>query len=178
MDNLDENLNKAFKIIKETRRMPTAGIWYYVWLKPKWELVVFPALDENGEKEYGDLSHLEAWMNYLVPRLVSHYKLKLSSEQLEQLTDAYRGVPRGRVDISDDLVHGGVPVGPSVWFMFHGNDFPKGKSAESELGKIMSELRIAGFAASGKIQVKFSDHETMVPEHQVVVQQFLGELPY
>jgi hypothetical protein len=175
---LDEKLNKAFKIIKETRRMPTAGIWYYIWLKPQWELIVFPALDENGEKEYGDLAHLEAWMNYLVPKLVTHYGLKLTKEQLEQLTDAYRGVPRGRVDISDDLIHGGTPKGPSMWFIFHGNDFPKGKNIESELGKIMRELRIAGFAASGKIQTKYSEHETMVESHQKVLQQLLGEIPF
>jgi hypothetical protein len=175
---LDEKLNKAFRIIKETRRMPTSGIWYYVWLKPRWELVVFPELDENGEKEYGDLAHLEAWMNYLVPKLVSHYGLKLTDVQLDQFTDAYRGVPRGRVDISDDLVHGDVPKGQSVWYILHGNDFPKGKNAESELGKIMRELRIAGFAASGRVQMKFSEHETMVGSHCELLRQFLGEIPY
>jgi hypothetical protein len=174
---IDEKLNKAFKIIKETRRMPTTGIWYYIWLKPQWELEVFPALDENGGKEYGDLSHLEAWMNYLAPKLVTHYGLKLTNEQLEQLTDAYRGVPRGRVDISDDLIHG-TSKGSSIWFILHGNDFPRGKNMESELGKIMRELRIAGYAASGKIKTKYSEHETMVESHQKVLQQFFGEIPF
>jgi len=157
---------KFLKQITEARR-PITGIWYYIYFEPDWRLEAYKA------DEYKNISHFEAWMHYIVPKLVTFYGL--DGLEAKKLEDAYRGFPRGRVDLntSPDLID------PSGKFMiFHGNDFPSGLNKTTEEGRILNHFNLAGLMARGVVEFKFSEHETMDKDHVSVVRSVVDEIPY
>jgi len=167
---LDEVLGISAEDVRklEESRKPSTGIWYYVYLKPKWVLMTF------SDAEYGALSHYEAWMKYIVPKLIDHYDIE---DNIDDLEDAYRGVPRGRVDVTTDLEMGLRAEGGPKFFLLHGDDFPSGTKS-GQLGKIMSRFNLSHLAARGVVVDKAVDHEKMDPEHQKIVTSIVGEVPY
>ncbi len=135
---------------------PTGGIWYYVWLKPKWELVIL-----HGEEKL----HLDMWFDHVIPLLKKKYKLP--AKQRVKLGDLTYSMPRGRVT---EVVEGGE----SVFLIRHGDDFPEGVRKESELKKIVAYFGLTNRA----VEYEVDPHETMVPEEQDDLEAIIGSVPY
>ncbi len=149
------------------------GIWYYLFLHPDWRLETFRT-DEYGE----GVDHFHVWGRHLVPILKQHYKLDARvSGKLREL--AY-GMPRGRVDrIAPEIHKVGERPGDGVFF--HGKDFPRALTLESEKRKLISAFGLSRVAAANpdKIRFELARHEKMIPEEQKQVQDLLKvRIPY
>jgi hypothetical protein len=167
---LEEAL-KQERLIKESRK-PSSGLWYYVYFAPSWKREVFLAT------AHGSIGHDIAWKDYVVPELMKHYKIA-DRDQERALVSAYRGMPRGRVDMSassNEFRMAGEK--PNAWYLFHGDDFPKGLIAESEKSLLVSDFHLTNFAVRDLVEFKFARHETMLPEHKEIVQKIIGHVPY
>jgi hypothetical protein len=168
MNEIHEKLENIFKYAKQINesRKPITGIWYYIYLEPKWQLYIYKA------DEYQNISHLEAWIKYIVPKLKEFYGL----DKKDILEDAYRGFPRGRVDLNTSP----EIIDPSNKFMiFHGDDFPSGLNRITEEGKILNGFNLAGLIARGLAKFEFAEHETMDPGHKEVVENVIStKIPY
>lgn len=139
---------------------PVGGIWYYVWLKPKWELVIL-----HGE----DRLHLDMWFDHVIPVLKKKYKL--TSKQVAWLGDLPYSLPRGRVTEITER-------GESAFMVRHGHDFPSGLREASELKKIMAYFGLTNRVILGHVETIVDPHETMVAEEQAVLQGMIGPVPY
>jgi hypothetical protein len=163
MNDFREKLEKTLgRKISEDRR-PKAGIWYYLWLDPKWELWTYTYTDQDE-----NIAHYEAWQ-VLADKIATHYKIT-DKEQIEKLKEAYLGMPRGRVDSADTL---GIEAHKGKWMIFHGNDFPLPPKAE--IKKLIGIFDLTGLALAGKVEAIEVDHEKMDPNHQATV---ASVLPY
>lgn len=145
-------------------RGAVTGIWYYLFLQPDWKLETFRT-DDYGE----GVDHFNVWGTHLVRILKQHYKLDVRTAARSKGL-AY-GMPRGRVDrlASDD------------WVFFHGKDFPRGLTLESEKRKLISAFGLSRVAAANpdKIRFELAKHEKMVPEEQKQLQDLLKiRIPY
>ena len=158
---------KSERLIKESRR-PSSGIWYYVYLPTGWQRRSF--------KEYPPDGHEAFWKRYLVPLLVKAYKL--SETKKKELESAYRGFPRGRVNLSaseDGMAVAGEK--PNTWYFFHGNDFPV--QPEAEKSRLVDDFNLTGLAVRGLVEFRHAAHEEMLSEHRAIVQRILGKvIPY
>ena len=125
------------RLLHEDRR-PSEGIWYWVYLKPDWELRVFK------NTEYGDfLTHVDVWEDYIAPLLAEHYNVSLKS-----LINIPYAMPRGRVVKRKD----------GTWFLYHGNDAPGGLAKWKK--KIIHAFNLEGQV--GLINWDVDDHEKML----------------
>jgi len=160
---------KSERLIKESRR-PSSGIWYYVYLPTGWQRRSFKY------SEYPPDGHEAFWKRYLVPLLVKAYKL--SETKKKELESAYRGFPRGRVDLSaseDGMAVAGEK--PNTWYFFHGNDFPV--QPEAEKSRLVDDFNLTGLAVRGLVEFRHAAHEEMLSEHRAIVQRILGKvIPY
>jgi len=159
MKSFEERLDKV--LLKEDRK-PKTGIWYYLWLKPKWKLWTYTYEDKHP-------SHLEAWQ-ILAEDIANHYNL--SDEKLEELKEVPYGLPRGRVDNN-------IPDFPTFftsnkWYILHGDDFPLSKAGE--IKRIVSIFNLVYVV--NDVEVKVIGHEMMDPKHQERIQEILGPIPY
>lgn len=128
---------------------PREGVWYYVWLKPRWKLVgAF------------NTSHLELWNKEVVPVIGKHYRL--SADARKDLETAHKSMPRGRVGIRS-----------SVWFSWHGNDVK-----QDVLDAVTSGFGLTPLLMKNELTVAFHDHEVMSAEHQCVAMDCIGSIPY
>lgn len=165
----NERLEKALarkNLIREDQT-PRTGIWYYLWLKPRWKLWTFPYVDVK--KAY---SHYEVWQA-LAEDVGRHYKL--TERQVSDLQELPYCFPRGRVDTSDILATNelGEPNTRSdQWFLLHGNDFPLSK--DGEIKKIISLFNLVGPATRDMVKELVVDHEKMVPDHVAKASVILG----
>lgn len=139
---------------------PTGGIWYYVWLKPKWELVIL-----HGE----DRLHLDMWFDHIVPLLKKKYKL--TKQEAVRLTDLSYSMPRGRVT---ELLE----RGQSSFMVRHGGDFPGGLRKESELKKIVAYFGLTNRVILKQVEFVVDQHEKMIEEEQVDLSEIIGDVPY
>ena len=162
MQNFEQKLDAALKanMIKEDTR-PSEGMWYFVWLKPRWELRVFK------ETEYGNLTHQDAWYKYLAPIIGKHYKVDINKVVgTDSLKNAYACMPRGRVYVSED----------GKYTFGNGDDFPiNPKKAQIML---ISQFELTKLALMGKTKWKYDEHERMIETDQAVVQALIGKVPY
>lgn len=157
LDKLLDSLKK--NPLKEDIR-PSEGIWYWVWLKPNWQLREF-RFTEYGE----DIQHDEAWRNYIAPEIAKHYKVKLTEVVgVDSLINAYTGMPRGRVAKTDK------------WMFYHGNDTPI-PMVKAKL-MIASRFNLRSALVEGKAEFRFDEHEAMQDEDKTVLESIIGEIPY
>jgi hypothetical protein len=137
---------------------PEDGIWYYVWLKPKWELVIL-----HGK----DVLHLDMWFDHVMPLLKKKYKLTKS--ETVRLGDIPYSLPRGRITEF-------VERGESTFFIRHGDDFPKGLRKESELKKIVAYFGLTN--RTRQVEYEVDPHEAMVRGEQDDLEAIIGPVPY
>jgi len=164
MNDFIKKLEKTLgRKISEDRR-PKSGIWYYLWLDPKWELWTYTYTnpDEN-------IAHYEAWQ-VISDKIAAHYKIT-NEEQIEKLKEAYLGMPRGRIESADSL---GLDVHKGKWILFHGNDFPLPQTAE--IKKLIGIFDLTGLALAGRVEAVEVDHEKMDPTHQEIVTSIIGNM--
>ena len=171
-DKLDNVLGTKVEVIKENKE-PTEGIWYYLYLKPKWVRLIIT------NQEYGSYGHPQFWEKYIVPKLIQHYKL--DDSQIDKLNELPYSMPRGRVTFTgkDTGIHaivGGEEEQPNTWHLDHGNDFPLDK--ESEERRLISGFNLTGPANSNKVKFRRVNHETMLPAQQARLTAIIGEVPY
>ncbi|MDP1712921.1 MAG: hypothetical protein Q8K86_10755 [Candidatus Nanopelagicaceae bacterium] len=160
VERLDAALQKKGRVLKENRR-PKIGIWYYLPKKTGgWRLWIYSTSDPSQ-----NLSHYEAWQ-VLAEDLAKEFGVLSLLEELQELP---YGIPRGRVDTTDDLV-GGAPKGK--WFVLHGGDFPL--PADGELKKIVSEFDLIHQVNFAGLEVKEVDHEKTDPTHVKRVREILN----
>jgi len=155
---------KSERLIKESRK-PSSGIWYYVYLPTGWQRRSYKY------SEYPPDGHEAFWKRYIVPLLAKAYKL--DDAKAKKLESAYRGFPRGRVDLSaskDGLAFAGEK--PNTWYFFHGNDFPV--QPEAEKSRLVDDFNLTGFAIRNMVEFKHAVHEEMLPDHRAIVQKILG----
>ena len=167
MTNFSERLDKilAQKNLVREDQAPHTGIWYYLWLKPKWKLWTYPYVDG---KEY---SHYEVWQT-LAEDVAKHYNL--DSDQLSELQELPYAFPRGRVDTSDILATNqlGIPSQSGKYYILHGDDFPMSK--DGEIKKIISIFNLIGPATRGQVEEKAVEHEMTDPKHVEAIKRIIG----
>jgi len=163
-ERLDEILGTKVAIKEDAK--PTPGIWYYIWLKPKWHRIIVTA------SEYGDYGHPEFWKNYLAPKIMNHYGLEESN--LSELEELAYSMPRGRVD-STDLMSGETT---DRWMLFYGDDIPSSLDAESEKRQLVSAFNLTGPLLHGKVEFRVMGHEKMTDSHREAIQKLIGLIPY
>ena len=134
----------------------TEGIWYFVYLKPDWMLLL--DRDRNA-------SHLQYWRKTVVPMLIDWYKLK--KDVAPKLGELSASMPRGRV-LEDEGRHG----------VYHGGDFPKSLSFQGEINKIISGFGISKRYLLQRVDIRYEPHEKMEAAQQKVLQKIIGKLPY
>jgi hypothetical protein len=147
---------------------PNIGIWYYIWLKPNWELrFLLRKLDDPK-----NVGHVKFWQS-LVEEIDKHYSL--TDEGISTLRGLPYGMPRGRVELKDATA-GRVLTPQTVFVLYHGNDFPLPKQAE--IKTLITSFDLVPFALEHRVIDAFTDHETTVEEHRKKTQEILGPIPY
>ena len=136
--------------------MATEGIWYSLYLKPVWKLLF--DLDENA-------STLHYWRRTCVPKLMEWYKL--DEKKRRSLSELHTSQPRGRV-LLDEGRYG----------IYHGSDFPKGLSLDTEIKKIVSGFGLSKYFILKRVDVKFEPHECMDKKQQTALRKLIGKIPY
>lgn len=95
------------KLLKESTDAQV-GIYYWVPLpNNKWDIMKF------YESHYGDTMHEQVWKTEVVPYLLNIWKPKVDLRTLDQIRQAYAGLPRGRVSKT-----------MTGYVNYHGNDAP------------------------------------------------------
>jgi hypothetical protein len=164
---LDDILGVKVTVLKEDAR-PSSGIWYYVWLAPKWERVIVK------HSEFGPYGHPKFWENYIADKIVKHYKLKLSD--LAVVKELCYSMPRGRVDYVPKSDVELVGEKPDTWYMDFGGDIPG--DVESEQRHLISGFNLTGFAIRNKVEFRVVPHEKMLETHKDAMQKLIGDVPY
>ncbi len=136
---------------------PVGGIWYYVFLRPRWELIIL-----HGEQHL----HTDMWKRHIVPLLRKKYKF--SRDEVSLANDLPYSMPRGRVT---EVIEGGE----SVFIVRHGKDFPVGLRQESELKKIVAEFGLTNRSILGQVEFIYDPHETTVEEERVDMKNLIGD---
>ena len=154
----------AQKNLLREDQTPHVGIWYYLWLKPKWQLWTYPYIDKQP-------SHYEVWQ-VLAEDVAKHYNL--NSNQLIELQELPYCFPRGRVDTSDLLVRDPLssPSKSGKWWLLHGDDFPLSK--DGEIKKIISIFNLIGPANRGLVEERVATHEMIDPKHVEAAIKLIG----
>ena len=159
----DKKLDLALKkaLIKEDTR-PSEGIWYYVWLKPKWVLYAFKAT------EFGDMTHLDVWSSSLADVMAKHYKINPDQiiNDVDSLRNAHCCMPRGRVWKNPE----------GKWIFGHGNDFPIDTAKAMKV--LPASFELTKEILNKNVTFRFEEHETMEKEDMLIVQALIGKVPY
>jgi len=155
---LHEVLGVEIEVITEDAS-PTEGMWYYIYLKPKWVRI------DVKTSEYGEIGHPKFWEKYIVPKLIEHYGLEESAkEDLEYLCYS---MPRGRVaEIK------------GKWHFFHGDDFPSLLSIKAEEKRLISTFNLTHLAIRDMTEFRVAEHEKMDETHKKRLQEIIGEVEY
>jgi len=148
---------KKLNLKEDTR--PSEGIWWYVWLKPRWRIEAFKVT------EYGELNHSDVWPKYVAPMIAAHYKVPIGSEVYNSLAEVYASMPRGRVEERDGR-----------WVFNYGDDFPVDpKKAQMQLP---GEFELYRHLLAGKVVFRVSEHEGMIEDDKDIIQRIIGKIPY
>jgi len=140
-------------------RRPSAGIWYWVWLRPNWILCDFK------ETEYGKITHEQVWVKYVAPEIARHYRLtKHDAERLNPLT---KSLPRGRV-------FRGRKTG--FWIFMHAADNPRGNQHFEML--LPSRFNLTKQLLFGGVSFAKDELLEMLPSDQSALKAIIGRLPY
>lgn len=151
--------NSLKKVLKEDTK-PSGGIWWYLWLKPKWVFISFK------ESEYGEITHADVWSKYVVEKVAKHYKVNPDKVVgFESLRNTYTCFPRGRVWAKGDK-----------FVISHGNDSPV--SLAKLKNTVISEFNLVGFELNKRLVVTFDEHEQMLQEDMEVFTALTRERPW
>lgn len=158
-------INKSLKqiLLKEDTR-PSAGIWYLVYLKPTWKIMVYK------ETEWGDVTHMDIWSKHLANEIAAHYKVDVDRVlgDFDSLRNMYQCMPRGRV--YQNL--------KKEWILAHGNDFPKKFGVERAKKRIVAGFELTVLFLNKRAKFSFDEHEVMDKQEQALVVKLLGRIPY
>jgi len=135
---------------------PSEGIWYYVWFKPAWELMIW-----DGPQR----SHWTEWEG-VAALLAGHYKIQGASEQ-SLLLPLQHSLPRGRVVYNN-----------GAYILCHGDDFPSCYSKEGQVKTLISAFGLSKQALLGQVNDAVAQHEKMDEREKVALQAIIGPVPY
>lgn len=136
-------------MITRSATIPSQGVYYAV---PKSRAMVdWDILDQLDSEASGYPVHFTYWDSYVLDYLV---KLGLSKEELKVLEGKYRGLPRGRIERTED----------GIWKVQHGNDTPS-----SILHLILAEFGLLALYKEKKVIFEYTKHEAMLEEQKQVV---------
>jgi len=110
---------------------------------------VHTQLEEPGT----DPVHLYFW-DYISKLVASRFKIPQ-----EEISDAYTGIPRGRV-----VDHAGM------WIIAHGNDVDLAVYGAT----ILSEFGLTHVAQLSKVRWEVDNHERMLPQDRGIVESVCG----
>lgn len=154
MKALEKQLNKKLQeaLLKEDRK-PSEGIWYIIWLKPKWVLKAFK------DTEYPGIAHMSAWTEYLAPLVADHYKIPL--DEVKLLTYAF---PRGRVVYQQQKAKEITSMSEMTgkWVFYYGGDLPDNRFKRL----IVSAFNLEGMV--GRMQWSTDDEHEYMQELDVM----------
>jgi len=133
---------------KKSMQEPEIGVFYLV-PEPK-------SLKYTIYSDFGDSSlHLFLW---------EKISLILQNRFKKEAPDAYRGLPRGRVQVSSS------GASQKRWLVGHGNDF----SLDKYKGEIISQFELRDAEDAGLVDWEFTDHETMISREKEQVEKTFG----
>lgn len=129
--------------------VPSEGIYYAV---PKSrEMVDWDIFDQLDSEASGHPVHFIYW-SYVLD--YCRTKLELSEEELKKLEGQYRGLPRGRIEKTED----------GIWKVQHGNDTPS-----SIMHLILAEFGLLALYKEEKVIFEYTKHESMLEEQKQIV---------
>ncbi len=139
---------RHYRILRESTE-PQVGIYYWVPLPNKiWDIMKF------YESHYGDLMHEATWEKEVAPYLIHIWKLKLSPIQSDEFTNAYAGLPRGRVVLAQNK-----------YFHYHGGDAPNPSQSETIIQREFGLPSVTSVV---------DEHEQMLDYDKKLIQSILG----
>lgn len=159
-DNLNEALKRKWTHIHESI-MPSEGIWYIIYLKPKWVLKSYKDID------FPDCDHVRMWESDLSHVVADHYGA--SQKDLAMFPYSF---PRGRiVNLNPSKSEITIPSDRhnSRWAVYYGKDLPGGDAKWK--AKILSAFDLSSFI--GRVEWKFDDHEIKLEEDVTAVSNIL-----
>jgi len=150
------------KCLRESAK-PSAGIWYWVWLKPEWVLQTYKDVD------FPDVIHVTIWEEFLAGKVAEHYGV--SVRQLLPLSYAF---PRGRVvHVRPTKKEISLPSDDrGQWTFYHGNDAPGG--LERWKKKLVHSFSLNEMV--GAIDWKLDDHERRSREEVREIEALIGKI--
>jgi hypothetical protein len=139
---------------KKAYEKSTAGIFYMI---PDPKYVGSYTLYSELQGETGkDPLHI-----FLFDRVWNLLQIRFK-QNLEEIRDAYMGLPRGRI-IEPQNIHGN-------WIVAYGDDFPLKKYRP----EIISEFSLQDADKINKVKFEIDPHEKMAPKDQKAVEKALG----
>ena len=134
------------------------GIFYYVYLKPNWQIVSFSMTKEDA------IIHPDLWQRAVVPLLVKHYKIKKDFANNTEFKFAFSAMPRGRVM--------GYPDGS--WIVDYG-PLPKTLPENRVRVEVVNRFGLTRSKLEGKVKFVTNDqHYVPDPQHVSLVEQVIG----
>ena len=97
-------LKSVQEISFEPSTDPLTGCFYLIRFPEGWHIILFP------EKHFGWMGHPTAWEEYVVPLLLTRWKVKGKSDTANQIKNCPYAFPRGRVTAEKGkrlICHGG-----------------------------------------------------------------------
>jgi len=143
---IDEKIKQRIRLACESRQ-PSEGVWYVVYLKPKWILRAYKEIEFKG------VEHVDIWEKDVSVIVAEHYKVS----QEEVALHPY-GFPRGRVvnlNPSKKEIATKAEMYGSQWAVYHGDDLPGGTAKWQR--QIVGAFDLA--PAIGRINWRFDNHE-------------------
>lgn len=130
--------------------IPSQGIYYAI---PKSrEIVDWDILDQLDSEAGGYPIHYTCWDSYVLDYL--RIKLGLNEEEIKKLKGQYRGLPRGRIEKTED----------GIWKVQHGNDTPS-----SIMHLILAEFGLLALYKEKKVIFEYTKHESMLEDQKQIV---------
>ena len=137
---------------KKALTEPSPGIYYMVPDPKTNKYEVYTQIEEPGT----DPVHLYFWDH--VSKLVAS-RFKVSQEDI---SDAYTGIPRGRVIVPVDRT--------GMWIIVHGND----NDLAAYGAAILYEFGLTELATLNKVRWEHDTHENMMPHERGLVESVCG----
>jgi len=139
------------------------GPWYWVFLRPRWELIAAPA--DCQDVTWG---HPRVWRELVIPRLTLH--CRLTSSQVVALKEVPYAMPRGRVSLTNSR--------NPHWVLWNGNDLPKAIPFKQAYRKLITAFDLKTDLRMGIVQTRYDEHERMLPHDVAILENILGPIPF
>lgn len=142
-------------------RKPAEGIYYVVPRK-----IGNPVVVSRREDDFDsdiDVTHIFLWDNIL--KSLEH-EYKLNFMDISQLKDAYRSIPRGRIqkEYKDNEYTGNYVI-------LHGDDVPINLIRNF----VYQDFGLAPLASAGKVIWQTTDHEKMIDKEKKLLNKIINK---